>query len=294
LSGTLTLPKTGSAPWPAVVLVHGSGPEDRDETVGGCKPFRDLAWGLAAKGIAVLRYEKRTRQYPIDDFWKNGSSHFTVKEETICDAVGAVAQLRASKNIDPQRIFVLGHSMGGTLAPRIGAADPQIAGLIVMAGSIRPFDEIIVEQVRYLISANGEPSAEGKAELAKVEADADKLRKLSAADRNSHTVLFGAPPAYWLDWREYDPLVAAKNLHRPMLFLQGGRDYQVTAKDFEIWKTGLASTPEATFKLYPSLNHLFVTGTGKSYPIEYSLEGHVADEVVADIAAWIAKVGKAP
>ncbi|MGD1084968.1 MAG: DUF3887 domain-containing protein, partial [Verrucomicrobiota bacterium] len=105
LPGTLALPATGGGPWPAVVLVHGSGPNDRDETIGANKPFRDLAWGLATKGVAVLRYEKRTRQYAD----KLNFAHITVQEETIDDALGATAQLRATDGLDPKRIFVLGH-----------------------------------------------------------------------------------------------------------------------------------------------------------------------------------------
>ena len=287
LPGTLTLPKNGKGPWPAVVLVHGSGPEDRDETIGGAKVFRDLGQGLATKGIAVLRYEKRTRQYPITDYWKQGIGQFTVREETIDDAVSAVAQLRTRNDIDPKRVFVLGHSLGGMVAPRIAQADPQIAGLVFLAGAVRPFEEVIVEQVRYITSLHGKPSAEEDAYLTQVEADANKLKQLTVADASSRIILFGAPVPYWLDMREHDCLAAAKQIQQPMLFLQGRRDYQVTIKDYEIWRTGLADHPRVTFKLYPQLNHLFVTGTGKSTPTEYEQLGHVDAHVVTDIAGWI-------
>jgi dienelactone hydrolase len=287
LPATLTLPKNGKGLWPAVVLVHGSGPGDRDETIGSIKPFQDLAWGLATKGIAVLRYEKRTRQYPITDFWKPGMGPFTVREETIDDAVSAVAQLRARDDIDSKRIFILGHSLGGMVAPRIAQTDPQIAGLVILAGAVRPFDEVIVEQARYITSLHGKPSAEEDAYLAQVEADANKLKQLTAADASSRIILFGAPVTYWLDMREHDSLAAAKQIQQPMLFLQGWRDYQVTIKDYEIWRAGLADHPRVTFKLYPQLNHLFVTGTGKSTPTEYEQPGHVDARVVTDIAGWI-------
>ena len=210
-----------------------------------------------------------------------------MREETIDDAVSAVAQLRATDDIDSRRIFVLGHSLGGMVAPRIAQADPQIAGLVFLAGAVRPFEEVIVEQTRYLISLNGKSSAESAAYLAQVEADAKKLKQLTAADASSRMVLFGAPVAYWLDMREHDPLAAAKEIQQPMLFLQGRRDYQVTVKDYEIWKTALTGHPRVTFTLYPQLNHLFVTGTGKSTPAEYEQPGHVEAQVVADIAGWI-------
>jgi uncharacterized protein len=286
LPGTLTVPTDGSGPWPAVVLVHGSGPGDRDETVGANKPFRDLAWGLATKGIAVLRYEKRTREYAAR-FGKQYPAHFTVREETIDDALSAVAQLRNTRGIDPKRIFVLGHSLGGMLAPKIGQMDTNIAGLILLAGSTRPFEDVIVEQTRYLILLNGAPSAEGKAYLAEVESDAAKLKKLTAADVSSSVILFGAQPAYWLDLRGYDPLGVAKGLKQPLLILQGGRDYQVTQVDFNRWKGALVSRSDVTFKFYPSLNHLFIAGEGKRTLDEYEQAGHVAVPVVTDIAAWI-------
>jgi dienelactone hydrolase len=288
LPGTLTLPAASAKLSPAVVLVHGSGPEDRDETIGANKPFRDLAWGLASKGVAVLRYEKRTKQYPITD-WKQGHGHFTVQEETIDDALSAVAQLRLTPGIDPKRIFVLGHSLGGMLAPRIGQADPQIAGLIIMAGSVRPFEEIIVDQTRYILSLAGKASPEGDAYLSEVQANVNKLKKLTSADISSPTILFGAPVAYWLDLRQYDPLATAKQLKSRVLILQGERDYQVTLKDYEIWKSALGSQSGVTFKLYPRLNHLFIPGDGKSAPAEYEQAGHVEEKVVSDIAEWISK-----
>ena len=151
LPGTLTLPVGVTGLLPAVVLVHGSGPNDRDETILANKPFRDLAWGLASKGIAVLRYEKRTKVHAAQ-IAAAGLSQFTVKEETIDDALSAAAQLRQTDGINPKRIFILGHSLGGTVAPRIGQADPNLAGLIILAGATRPLEDLMVEQTRYILS----------------------------------------------------------------------------------------------------------------------------------------------
>jgi len=277
LPGTLAVP-VGAGPFPAVVLVHGSGPNDRDETVGAEKPFRDLAWGLASRGVAVLRYEKRTRQHGLK---LGGVKDFTVQQETVDDAVAAADLLRHTAGIDPKRVFVLGHSLGAMMAPRIGQRDPRLAGLIVMAGATRPLEDIILEQVSYLAVADGTVSEEEKKQIESLRAEVAKVKALKPGDTG---VALGAPASYWLDLRGYDAAQAAKSLKQPLLILQGGRDYQVAPDTFEAWKKAV---PGATFKTYPRLNHLFIEGEGKSLPQEYEKPGHVADEVIADIAGWI-------
>lgn len=287
LPGTLTLPVGVPTPVPAVVLVHGSGPNDRDETVLANKPFRDLAWGLATRGIAVLRYEKRTKEYAAK-ITAAGIGNLTVQEETIDDAVRAVAQLRATDGIDPNHIFVLGHSLGGMVAPRIAQADPSLAGLIIVEGATtRPLEDLMVEQTRYLISVSPTPSPEAQARLNGTIEEAAKVKQLTAADASLPMLLLGAPPKYWLDLREHDPLTAAKTLKQPLLIIQGGRDYQVTEADFNSWKKALGIRPGTTFKLYPALNHLLIAGAGRSTPSEYELPGHVAEGVIADVSDWI-------
>jgi uncharacterized protein len=286
LPGTLTRPTVGSNPAPALVLVHGSGPNDRDETVGANKPFRDLAWGLGSSGIAVLRYEKRTKVYAVK-FSGTNLANLTAREEAIDDALAAAAQLRATRGVDPKRVFVLGHSLGGTLAPRIGQADPKLAGLVLLAGASRPLEDLVVEQTRYLLSLSGGVSAADQQKLDTLQADADKVKRLSATDANPPALILGAPPKYWLDLRQNDPLAAARALQQPLLILQGGRDYQATKADFDGWRAALRSRPNVTFKLYPQLNHLFSPGEGKSTPAEYERPAHVAEIVITDIAAWI-------
>jgi alpha-beta hydrolase superfamily lysophospholipase len=264
--------------------VHGSGPNDRDETVGANKPFKDLATGLASRGIAVLRYDKRTR---VHGGKVAGLTGFTVHQEAIEDVLEAVKALRAQPRIDSARVFVLGHSLGGMLIPRIGTADPTIAGLIVLAGAARPLEEAIVAQTRYLAAADGTVSPEEQQGIDRAAALAESVRALKPADATSGRMLSGAPPSYWLDLRGYDPPSAARHVKAPMLILQGERDYQVTPEEFAKWKAALGSRPDVTFHSYATLNHLFIAGAGSSLPAEYHVPGHVAEDVIRDIASRI-------
>jgi uncharacterized protein len=284
LPATLSLPN-GPGPWPVVVLVHGSGPQDRDETIGANKPFRDLAWGLASQGVAALRYEKRTKAHASE--LAGIASRITLQEETIEDAVTAARRVRAMEGIDPKRVFVLGHSLGGLAAPRIGKADSQIAGLVILAGSTRPLEDLVVEQTRYLASLEGKLSPAEESKVADLEGLMKKVKQLTPADAGSSELIFGAGAAYWLDLHSYDPVATARDLQQPILILQGARDYQVTEADFAGWKKGLAGDSRVTFKYYQDLNHLFITGSGKSRPTEYEQPGHVAGVVVSDIANWV-------
>ncbi len=278
--GTLAMP-VGQGPFPAVVLVHGSGPNDRDETVGAAKPFRDLAWGLASRGIAVLRYEKRTRQHAAK---ASAIDKPTVQQETIDDALAAAALLRATEGIDPARVYVLGHSLGAMLVPRIGAQDPKIAGFIVMAGAAKPMEDLILEQVTYIAGLDGINSEEEKRRIEEIRGEVAKVKSLQPG---AAEIVLGVPASYWLDLRGYNPAEAAKALKQPLLVLQGERDYQVTPANLAAWKKALADRPDVTFKSYPGLNHLFIAGAGLSGPAEYQRPGHVAEAVVSDIAAWV-------
>jgi dienelactone hydrolase len=282
LPGTLSLP-VGAGPFPAVVLVHGSGPNDRDETVLGAKPFRDLAGGLASRGIAVLRYDKRTRVHgeKIKD-----DRTFTVKEEVVDDALEAVKLLRRQPAVDGKRVFVLGHSLGAMLAPRIGAADPELAGLLILAGATLPLEDKILAQTRYLASVEGPLSDQDRADLRQLEEQVAKVKDLKPGADTGEKVL-GAFPAYWLVLRDCKPHEEAARLKLPQLVLQGERDYQVTMDDFALWQKALAGHPNVTLKTYPKLNHLFIAGEGKSKPEEYNKAGHVAPEVIGDIADWV-------
>ena len=254
LPGTLSMPK-GAGPFPAVVLVHGSGPHDRDETIGPNRPFRDLAEGLASRGIAVLRYEKRSKVHGPK---LATLSTLTVAEETVEDAVLAAELARGIEGIDPERVFVLGHSLGGMLAPRIAQRAPKLAGIVILAGNVRPLQALIAEQLDYLASL--EPG-EASEQITAMRKEAERVESVTAETTG---IVFGAPASYWLDLADYDPAATARTLPQRILVLQGERDYQVTMSDYALWREALASRADAELHSYPDLNHLFMAGEGKS------------------------------
>jgi hypothetical protein len=285
LPGTLTEPN-GTGPFPAVVLVQGSGPNDADETIGSNKPFKDLAWGLASRGIAVLRYEKRTHKYAAQ--YKKDLGNLTVKEEVTDDARAAVALLASRPEVQKGRIFVLGHSLGGMLAPRIAEGDAQISGLIIMAGSTRPLGQIVVEQIKYLSTLSGPVGDGAKTQIEAAEKFAQDYDSPTLKPGETVSMMgIPLPASYVLDLRTYDPGATAARLKIPILVIQGESDYQVPMKDFEGWQKALAGHSNVTMKTYPGLCHLFTPGGNPPSPADYNKPGHVAKSTLDDIANWV-------
>ena len=282
----------GQGPFPAAVLVHGSGPHDPDETIGPNKPFRDLAGGLASQGIAVLRYTKRTLVLSQQE--RPSIAGLTVDSEVVDDALAAIALLRRTPGVDPSRIFVVGHSLGGMLAPRIAARDGRLAGIVLLAANASPLETLALDQVRYIANLDGAVSDSEQAMIDRLGRSVEQIRSPTLADTSIVDFLgTPIPGSYWLDLRTYRPVAAAAALGIPVLVLRGERDYQVSSKDFVDWQVALDGMPNAAFKSYPDLNHLFIAGTGPPRPQEYMNPGHVGPEVVEDIGAWIAHPKKA-
>ncbi|MDQ1094151.1 dienelactone hydrolase [Xanthomonas sacchari] len=283
LPGTLARP-AGKGPFPAVVLVHGSGPQDRDETIGPNRPFLDIARGLAAQGIAVLRYDKRTFALPQSVAGRMDDG-FTMDDETTDDAVAAVAALARTPGIDPARIVVMGHSQGGMLAARIARRSGKTAGIVLWAAPARPLLDLLIEQNRYLLRQEHPPSPQRQAALAEIERRVAKVRGDGEVARSDSPL--DVPAAYWRAFDRIDPVADVSALAQPVLWLQGERDFQVTAPDWQRWQQALAHDPHATLHRYPALNHLGIAGSGAPGPGEYATPGHVDPALIADVVAWV-------
>lgn len=256
VTGDIHLPATIMMPAdacdvPIVVMVHGSGALDRDETIYTNKPFRDIASGLARKGIATLRYDKRTYVYrqPVA----------SMDDETILDALSAIRLARRHST----RVYLLGHSLGAMLAPVIAErSEEPLAGIIMMAAPARDMDIVVRQQFDYLLPSGASPDFK--------EQQIENLRQRS--------------PHYL---QPQGQTAAARRLTLPMLILQGERDYQVTMEDYSLWQQVLKGKANVVYHSYPRLNHPFMEGDGKSTPMEYQMEGHVATYVIDDISSFI-------
>ncbi|MBL8261232.1 MAG: alpha/beta fold hydrolase [Xanthomonadaceae bacterium] len=281
LPATLTLPH-GSGQFPAVVLVHGSGAHDRDETIGANAPFRDIAHGLADRGIAALRYEKRTRRYPrlLSD------EQLTIDRETTDDALLAIRKLRALRMIDQRRVFVLGHSQGGMLAPRIAARAPEVAGIVLLAAPSRPLLDLLVEQHRRIDLLDD--GVINDAEQLLIRRLIESVRAIRAGREPLPSELpMGLSARYWRSVDAVDPVAEAATIRQPMLLLQGGHDLQVVSADWLRWRRAFAGTPRVTFVHYDTLNHLGIAQHGPPSIRGYRVPGKVSPELLDDIALWI-------
>lgn len=281
LAAVITTPKDGNS-FPIVVLVHGSGPNDMDETIGPNKPFKDIAAGLAVNGIASIRYVKRTVIYP-QEFGKA----YTVKEEVLDDALQAIALAKTVEGVDLKQIYVLGHSLGGMLAPRIATLAPDLKGIILAAAPARSLSDIIIEQNKYMVAQMKDTTATVQKALndAIAQIETTKITKLGKMKPDS--VLLGLPASYWVDLNNYDQVAVAKKLKQRIFVIQGGYDFQVSETDFNLWKDALGTNTNVTLKLYPEYNHLFSQQEAKGNAMQYQKPGNVEQRVVEDLSNWI-------
>jgi hypothetical protein len=275
LRGKITVPSNdGENPLPGkhpvLILVHGSGPNDMNETVGMNQPFKDIAYYLAERGISVLRYDKRTFTYGTQ---MAGLKELTVYEETIDDAVEAVDFVSTQDYIDTDRIFVLGHSLGGYLIPRIAELTPEASGYIIAAGIFSSLGEIIPHQLEYLAMIDGEISEEEQAYIDNMKIQAEK--SLNPDSIGDDEVVMGAYKAYWEDLASYDPAEMARQIEKPVYVFQGDRDYQVPVSEFYIIYEAVKDKDNYNLQTWSGLNHLLMYGEGTPSPEEYFVKSEV-------------------
>ena len=299
LAGTLTLPE-GQGPFPAVVLITGSGTQDRDETIFGHKPFLVIADALTRKGLAVLR---------VDDRGAGGSERGAPDSAGIpafaTDVAAGVALLRARQDIDPARIGLLGHSEGGQVAPLVASEDPRLAFLVLTAAPGVDGTQLMLAQNRAIYAANGLPDDQVdiivKNRAAWFEAvrgakDTDEARArltavldrqgLSATspERKGAMALTSPGFRYFLSANPADALAKVK---APVLAIGGSKDLQIDAKaNLAAIKAALANNQDVTIREFPGLNHLLQTAD-KGLVVEYGqIEETIAPSALSTIVDW--------
>lgn len=285
LKGKLTLPKGVEKP-PVVVMVQGSGAHDMDSTIGkaGNKPFRDLAHGLASKGIATIRFDKRYFTYPEEA--QSVENGLTVEAEVVKDVSSALELAETDPRVDNSRVYLLGHSLGGMLAPKIAYDNPSIKGMVSLAGSLRGLEDIILDQNIEAMAAMGMTEEEQAKTLKTVQEEAQKVKELTKSKKAS--VIFGQPSSYWESLNNYRGEEYAKKLAIPMLILQGESDFQCSVeKDYQSWRNVLADKANVTYWVYGGLNHLFMPSSGVRDITDYNAPNHVEQKVIDDIATWV-------
>lgn len=291
LNGLLTLPDDTNKPVPAVVFVHGSGASNMDEKVGKVTPFKDLAEGLAKLGIASIRYDKRTF---VHGFKLMKEKEVTVKMETMEDALLATDILKKDSRIDKDNIFIIGHSMGAMLAPRIDAEGGDYKGLILMAGSPRKLEEIMVGQYEDVLnSTKGFVHWIIKKQTEKTTKMLDGLYLLTDEEAKKKNMGNGVTLYYFKEMGEHAAPKYLTATQKPILIMQGEKDFQATVeKDYNAYKQLLKGRENVTFKLYENLSHAFVPsvyGDIMKAKQEYNVEQHIGEDVISDIANWILK-----
>ncbi len=278
LNISMTTARTNE-PNPVVILYDGFSLRDRDETIASAKPFRDIAWGLASKGIASIRFDSRPYTLGPDVV-----ADFNLDQYLLDDLSAVIAYIRMSPELfDTTRIYLAGHGLGGFVAPLEAKHDSGLAGIILLSAAARPPHETLLESMTDIPG--------GKAAHKEIEKEAkDLVRRLAERKVPPDQILFFAPARVWYDLMDNNGVTAAKKIKRPFLVLQGGNDKETAESDFTLWKKALSGHKNAEFKLYPGLNHLYQpspdsTATGAAESPENPAP--VDETVIDDIAAWI-------
>ena len=287
LHGMLTFPDSLSKPVPAVVLVHGSGPSDMDETVMKLTPFKDLAQGLAEHGIASLRYDKRSFAHAR----KMAKADVTVKEETIDDALLAADVLKNDPHINRDRVFLLGHSMGAMLAPRIDAEGADVKGLILMAGTPYRLEKVVLRQLKQANGSNPLLNWFVGQEYRVMAKKFSGLYRMSDDEAKKKKFAGNLSLYYFKEMGQKTAVDYLLESVKPVLILQGGRDFQVLAEDdYRRFQELLSGRENTLFRLYHELNHAFVEAIYDDIlkaSKEYRVERHIGETVIGDIASFI-------
>lgn len=280
INGILTLPVGVDNP-PVAILVQGSGSSNLNEEAYAMKPFEDIAHGLAKEGIATIRYDKRYYSYPEWD----GIREISLNWEYYYDFASVIHQLE-DMPVNHNQIYVIGHSQGGMLAPRLAYDHPEVKGIVSLAGTPRGLEEVMKDQQYNAIVAQGanEQMVQGVVDLAdKVIAEVQSLTKETATDK----VVSNFPLSYWYELNQSRPHIFMNELKCDVLILQGESDFQVFYdSDYQEWLKLTSGMDNVQTKSYPGLSHFFTPAINNTTE-DYKTPANVDEQVIQDMANWI-------
>ena len=300
LAATMTIPQ-GKGPFPAVVLITGSGPQDRDESLMGHKPFLVLSDYLTRHGIAVLRADDRGTAKSTGDFATATTADFAT------DTEAGIAYLKTRPEVDPHKIGLIGHSEGGVIAPMIAARNKDVAFIVMMAGPGVPGDQILIAQVEAIDRASGRSAGDTAKDVARerevltlleTEKDHDVLQKelkdkLDVPEAQAGAAIKQLTSPWFRYFISYDPATALRKVTCPVLAIIGEKDTQVPAKlNLPAIRAALEQAGNQHFEAdeLPGLNHLFQTAATGA-PTEYAqIEETMSPVALEKMAGWILKM----
>ena len=274
----LTIP---NAPFSTLcIFIPGSGAQDIDATVGPNKIFRDISVGMSSNSIATLRFAKTNVTNNKD------KNLITIEDEYLIITAKILEYIATNTLLKEKHIYIVGHSLGGRIAPNIAGQNKQTKGIILLAANSRPLDSLLIDQLKY-ISMIHENSTQDQIDIVVVEKKMKYLRDSLTTESNRDQLPFNIPASYWISLNHINPIKMIDSLNLPTLILQGERDYQVTMVDFKLFQQLLRNNKNVSFHSYPALNHLFLEGTEKSMPSEYLKFSNVPHYLILDITNWI-------
>jgi hypothetical protein len=289
-NGMYVLPGNFTSPYakgkhPLVIILPDAGPTDRDGSYNENKPYKDLVGALTTSGYNTYRFEKRPNIYGaflLRD--KAAYEPYTCRDEYLDDLYKAIDTLSTLPEVDPPRVYILGHGQGGMLLPLVAKERADVKGIILLGANAKRTQEMMMDQFDYL--AKVAPYKKGEYMEQKERAKLSMNKKLNPLTEH-HLMPYDVQATYWIWFNNYKHIDIAKKIKQPMLILHADRDYQVNLENLAIWKKELGAKPSVTIKNYPALNHLFYSGGGESTYSEYFSHSNIPDYVIQDLRDWL-------
>lgn len=284
LEAVLSIPE-GKGPFPLVVIVGEAGPTDKDGSYDNNKPYKDIASGLASNGYAVFRMDKRAANYGLYLIQqKNNYESFTCKEDYLDDLYLALDSLNKIPQIDKDKMIMLGHGQGGMLIPYIFKDKPYFKAGMMLGVNHKRVQEMMIDQYHYLSKVTPGKKYEYDDQIERaIRSMNKKLKPLT----EHHLMPYDVQATYWIWLNNYPHVKMAKKMKQPLVFFQGGRDYQVSDENFELWKSSLTKKKNVSYQYYKKLNHIFFEGETESTYSEYFAKGNIPAYLVQDMIIWL-------